>query len=66
MNREDLEPNAIFTTNGKDIWRLKSFCMEPSCDLLNLESGAVESFGMGGLTAQTFRRITMPEIKEIL
>ena len=60
MNSTDLKPFAFFTTNGKDVWELGTFIMEPSCELKNLKTGNVESFGMGGLTAQRFHRIKMP------
>lgn len=65
MNTNDFVLNAFFTTNGKDVWKLESFIMEPSCRLKNLETGKVEDFGMSGLTARSFHRILMPkEIKE--
>jgi len=66
MNSTDLEANAFFTTNGKDIWQLLYFCHYPTCTLKNLTSknGEEEDFGMGGLTAQRFHRIKMPEIEE--
>lgn len=39
--------------------------MKPSCRLKNLETGKIEDFGIGGLTARSFHRILMPkEIKE--
>lgn len=60
MNSSDLEPNTFFTTNGKDIWKLGTFCMTPTCELTNLETGQVESFGMNGLTAERFHKILMP------
>ena len=61
MNSGDLVLDALFTTNGKDVWKLTSFCMEPTCILENLETKKVEEFGMSGLTAESFHRITMPE-----
>lgn len=60
MNSSDLEPNSFFTTNGKDIWKLGTFCLSPTCTLINLETGEEESFGMNGFTAQNFNKITMP------
>lgn len=62
MNSSDLKPDAFFTTNGKDLWFLGTFCMQPTCELTNVATGAVESFGMGGLTADRFRKITPPDI----
>lgn len=60
MNKNDLELPSFFTTDGTDIWKLRSFCLEPTCDLENMETHKIESFGMGGLTAQGFKRIDMP------
>ena len=60
MNSNDLEVPAFFTTNGKDVWELGTFCLSPTCELKNLKTGNIESFGMEGLTAQRFHRITMP------
>lgn len=63
MDSTDLdEIDALFTTNGKDIWKMLHSCMSPSCRLKNLETGQEESFGMNGLTAQRFHRIKMPKI----
>ena len=65
MNANDLEPNAFFTTNGKDIWKILYYCKEPTCRLRNVETGDEDNFGMSGLTAAGFHRITMPiEVKE--
>ena len=58
MNANDLGANAFFTTDGTDAWKLRSFCMQPTCIL---ETGKSEDFGMGGLTAQSFHKIEMPE-----
>lgn len=60
MNSGDLEPDTFFTTNGKDVWKLGTFCMTPTCELTNLETGEIENFGMDGITAQRFHKITMP------
>jgi len=61
MDAGDLgDISTFFTTDGKDVWKLVSCCMTPSCTLENLQTGAKETFGMGGLTAGTFHRIKMP------
>ncbi len=60
MNSGDLSPNTFFTTDGKDIWKLGTYCMTPTCELTNMETGAVESFGMAGITAGRFHKIKMP------
>ena len=65
MNSNDLEAHALFTTNGKDVWKMLYSCMSPTCRLKNLETGTEESFGMNGLTAQRFHRIKMPEIESM-
>jgi len=61
MDNNDLKFNSFFTTNGKDIWALMSYCMYPTCELKNLSTEKVESFGMGGHTARRFHRIEMPK-----
>ena len=61
MDRNDLEIPAFFTTNGKDIWKLRWFCLEPTCCLENMETHEEQQFGMRGITAQGFRRVEMPE-----
>ena len=62
MDSSDLAADAFFTTDGKDIWKLRTYCMHPTCRLENLENpDQIESFGMGGLAAQRFHRIKMPE-----
>ncbi len=62
MNSSNLEPNAFFTRDGKDLWMLGTFCLQPTCELTNVATGQTESFGMGGLTAQDFQRIQPPDI----
>ena len=61
MNANDLGANAFFTTDGTDVWKVRSFCMQPTCILENLETGKSEDFGMGGLIAQSFHKIEMPK-----
>ena len=60
MDVSDLELNAFFTTDGTDIWALESYYSGPSCRLKNLKTGDVQDFGMEGITASDFKRITMP------
>jgi len=63
MTEADLKlpHETFFTTNGRDVWILESYFTMPSCTLKNLQTGATETFGMGGLTAERYKRITMPE-----
>lgn len=60
MTQDDLEGHAFFTITGKDIWRLESYYLTPSCSLVNLETKEIKSFGLGGITAESFKRIIMP------
>lgn len=70
MDRNDLEVGALFTTDGEDLWELVSYCLDPTCSLKKiLPDGVcvtgtvfkpqVEEFGLGGITAQKFTRVTM-------
>ena len=61
MKTDDFEIGAFFTTNGRDIWKLQSFCTQPTCKLKNLETGEEVSFGIGGLTSENYHKITMPD-----
>lgn len=62
MEASDLERiGNKFTTDGEDIWELKSTCMQPSCVMENLKTNETKAFGMGGLTAEKFHFIPMPE-----
>lgn len=58
MTANDLEGEALFTIDGKDVWKLQGFFIDPSCTLKNLETGELQTFGMNGLTAQAFKRLT--------
>lgn len=60
MNVGDLEVNAFFTTDGKDIWILESCYTVPSCTLRNLITGVKDNFGMNGLTAGRYTKVKMP------
>jgi hypothetical protein len=57
MDASDLEVGAIYTTDGKDVWKMQGYFTQPSCTLKNLETGETQTFGMGGLTAQNFKRL---------
>ena len=58
MNSSDLKkPGDFFTTDGNDIWELMHYAMQPSCSMKNLKTGEVESFAMGGITAEGFHRL---------
>lgn len=57
MTADDLEGEALYTTNGKDVWKMQWYFLAPSCALKNLETGKTETFGMSGLTAESFKRL---------
>ena len=61
MNSSDLKKEAYFTTNGKDVWELESYYLVPSCTMVNLKTGDRMNFGMGALTAASFKKIEMPK-----
>lgn len=56
--------NDFFTTNGKDIWKLESYILGPSCELRNLETEEKQNFGLGGHAARSFHHIEMPKTDE--
>ena len=37
MKTDDLDLDNLFTTDGKDVWRMVSFCTEPTCRLAGNE-----------------------------
>lgn len=57
MNSNDLQLGALFTTDGNDLWMLESYFDVPSCTMLNAATGERQTFGIGGLTSQTFTKI---------
>lgn len=59
MDASDLEGEALYTTNGKDVWKMQGYFMVPSCTLKNLETGEEQTFGIGALTAQSFKRLVI-------
>ena len=48
---------VFFTTNGKDVWRLRSFCPTPTVDLINEKTGETREFGLGGSLAEEFQKL---------
>ena len=62
MNASDLTMGAYFTTTGKDIWKLDGYFDMPSCTLRRLDEPGEETFGMGGVIAESFKRIDMPVV----
>ena len=50
----------LFTTDGKDVWRVIVFCPSPACILQNLDTKEKRNFSFWGLTAEKFHEIEMP------
>ena len=61
MDQRDLEGDGLYTTNGKDVWKMVSYFLVPSCTLKNLETGQEQTFGMGALTAESFKKLVPQE-----
>lgn len=57
MTADDMEGEALYTTNGKDVWKMQWYFGGPSCCLKNLETGEEQTFGMAGQTASSFKRL---------
>ena len=64
MDANDLEVGKFFTRDGEDMWVVESYFSTPSCTLRNLITGIKETFGMGGLTAASFKRVDMEPYRE--
>ena len=52
---------ALFEKDDKTVWVLESFCAGPSCRMREIKTGNVESFGLNGLTARSFKKIEVPD-----
>ncbi len=52
-----LEPGDLFTTDGKDVWELVSFCEVPTATLKNLRTGETTGGGVGCLNLSKFLRL---------
>lgn len=57
MTASDFEGRGLYTTDGKDCWQMQHYFMVPSCTLKNLETGEIQTFGVNGLTADTFKKL---------
>lgn len=49
---------SFFTTDGKDVWELESCFQTPSCTMVNLKTDARTTFGSGGITFESFRKLS--------
>jgi hypothetical protein len=57
MEANDIEvPRARFTRNGKGSWYVRSYCMSPTVDMRDEETGQTVSFGMDGSLTNEFTR----------
>lgn len=55
-----LEPGQLYTTNGKDVWVLESFCEHPTATLRNLNTDEKRGGAVGCMSLQDFVRL-VPE-----
>jgi len=51
---EGLEPGALYTSDGKDVWEVESFFEMPSVTLKNLRTGEKMTGGVGCLNFTPF------------
>ena len=68
MDATTIRQHSFWTTTGRannDLWIMESYCMAPSCRLKNLETGEVQNFGMGGITAKEFEPVKMDKSLEL-
>ncbi len=58
MEVDDLrEDDWLFTTNGKDVWRVKYWYNEPTVTLTNLETGEDRGGAVYSLLMQPFVKL---------
>jgi len=50
----NLEPGKLFTTGGKDVWEVDSFCTLPTVTLKNIRTGETTGGGVGCLNLKDF------------
>ena len=53
MDASDLE-HEFFKDPSGEVWRMAGYFIVPSCILENVKTGSRETFGMRGLTAESF------------
>lgn len=59
-----VEPGDLYTTDGKDVWKVESFCEQPTITLVKMSSqgrGLQERKGgaVGCLNLQDFKRLVV-------
>jgi len=60
-----LNPGDLFTTDGRDVWELVSFCELPTATVKNLRTGEVRDGAVGCLNLAPFVQLKPAEpIKE--
>lgn len=61
MNEEDV--SKFFTTNGEDIWRLISYCREPTATMENIITKERIGGAVGCLNLEPF--VELKPVKEV-
>ena len=51
---EGMKPKDLFTSDGKDVWEVESFCGLPTVTLKNLRTGKKISGAVGCLNLKDF------------
>ena len=59
MNQGDV--GALYTTNGKDVWRLIGYASEPTAILQNLETKQEVGGVVGSLILEDFKKLVVKE-----
>ena len=56
-NLNGLECWQLFTQDGKDVWRVQSYCEHPTVTMVNVETGETTGGAVGCLNLKTFKRL---------
>lgn len=57
LNEETL--NKLYTTNGKDVWKVTSYCKHPTVSLKNLETGQEIGGAIHSLNIRPFKELVI-------
>jgi len=55
---KDLEPGMLFTTNGKDVWEVESFCEFPTVSMKNVRTAERTRGAVGSPILENFVPLT--------
>ena len=63
IRQKDIDRYKFYTTDGTDIWRVKSVSTFTLVELENCETGGTASARVGEKTAGGFTAVKMPSVK---